>query len=337
MGKHSKHKSKNENEIKKYRYYCGIPHCHSMYSTGEGNPSDVFKYAKSKGLDFIILTDHSSYLDQNTKYKSKNIIKWESSLKHAEYFNKKNENFLALVGFEADTTWGHMNVINSSNFFKGTVKDIDKLILWSISNSSIICINHPQSNILKLKHTPIINDNICLAEIANGSFDHKYNRYEKLFYKLLDGGWRLGAINGQDNHKMNFGDSENVTIILSLSDKLDRNSLVEALRNRRIYSSDSKTLQLSFAINNTIMGGILKAENKSNLSFNINAKDEKNPIEKIEIITSEGKVVKDMSFPKQEKVRYYFNIKACNKERWYLVKITMLNKKYAYSSPIFLE
>lgn len=337
MGKHKKHRDKSfKDKLKEYKFLVGIPHCHSSNSTGKGTPYEAFQYARSNGLDFLIITDHNKYLNDNIDSKNKNISKWDYAKSCAEKFNKKYDDFIALIGFETNITpWGHLNILNSKYFFKDPVKDLNKLLLWSIANKAIICINHPHSNMEKLPFLPSLNEHISLIEVGNGSPPFKYTRYDKRYFKLLDMGWKLGAINSQDNHRLNFGDNENLTVVLC--EKKSISSFISALKNKRTYSTESRTLKLLFSINQRFMGEEFFCNPNENLSFYILAEDNKNQINKVEIFSSGGKVVKSMEFPSQNSIKYFFNLKSSEEQKWYVVKIHLGNDKYAFSSPIFIN
>ena len=47
----------------KNKYYYGIPHCHTAYSTGRGTPLDAFEYGKENDLDFMFITDYNSFFE----------------------------------------------------------------------------------------------------------------------------------------------------------------------------------------------------------------------------------------------------------------------------------
>jgi len=199
-----------EIKIENLRHFYGIPHCHSNYSTGKSAPLEALEYAKNKGLDFIIITDHNDYLEDKAYYRSNVLSKWDALRKYMDYFNKKNRNFLALQGFEVHTgSLGHINIINPNFYFKGTLKKIQSLLFWFVANNkSLGGFNHPDKSILDVEYSKELNSYIKYIEVGNGIFPQKYKRYDKIYFALLDKGWKLGAINSQDNHKLNYGDSE---------------------------------------------------------------------------------------------------------------------------------
>lgn len=334
----SKKKSDKTDELNldNLKFYYGIPHSHTAFSTGAGTPIDAFEYARHNGLDFLVITDHNNYLIKKVRIKGTEFSKWDASKLISIKYNKKHENFLSVIGFESKTSsFGDMNIINPKNFFTGNVSNMQLLILWMLNNpDSFVTINHPHKQIQYLDYNPILNRIITSIEVGNGSYPNHYVRYEKYYYYMLDCGWKLSAINGQDNHRINFGDSENLTCFLSSS--LTYNSLVTAFRKRRTYSTESRTLKMYFSINNAFMGDII-SKNESELTFNIFASDINCKIFEIHIISSGGKIIKRINDLNLNKIKYIYKHIPSDNEKWYIIKIILENNKVAISSPIFRQ
>jgi len=331
-----KKSTKNNFNIDDLNFYYGIPHAHCAFSTGRGTPIEAFDYARHAGLNFLILTDHNNYLNKNVSLKGTELSKWDAARYLAARYNKKHENFLALIGFESKTNpFGDINVINSNRFFTGTVNNLQLLVLWMLNNSNaFISINHPHKTIEYLEHNPVLNKLITSLEVGNGSSPNKYLRYEKYYYYLLDNNWKLGAINGQDNHRLNFGDDENLTCIIA--DELTSTSLVNAFRTRHTYSTESRTLIMYFTIDDNFMGDIIPLDNEE-LQFLIFAHDPIHKILEIDIISSGGTIIKKISNLNLNKVKYLYNHEPLKNELWYIIKIKLDNDKIAISSPIFRD
>lgn len=334
MGK-SKTNSKNSFSTKNLNYYYGIPHSHTAFSTGRGSPYDAFEYARRKNLDFLVITDHNTYLTNNIYINNKEISRWTASNNLANKFAKKHDDFLALIGFEGKTKdYGDFNIINSNNFFTGTINDLKLLILWMLNNpDSIVTINHPHKEIKALEYLPLLNKIITSMEVGNGSYPNKYNRYEKYYYFLLDEGWKLGAINGQDNHRMNFGDSENLTVFIAK--ELTLNNFIEAFRKRRTYSSESRSLKMHFQINDYFMGEEISITDDK-LRFSIFALDERIKITEIQIISNNGTIVKKINDINLNSINYLYDHQHQPQESWYLIKIFQEGNRISISSPIFI-
>lgn len=334
MGK--KKSTTNKFNLNDLKFYYGIPHAHCAFSTGKGTPMEAFDYARHNGLNFLILTDHNNYLTKPVRVRGNELSKWEAAKYLASRYNKKHDNFLAIIGFESKTNpFGDINIVNPNIFFTGTVNNFQLLVLWMLNNpSAFISINHPHKQIENLEYNPILNKLITSIEVGNGSHPNKYVRYEKYYYFLLDNGWKLGAINGQDNHRLNFGDDENLTCVVDT--ELTTNSLINAFRNRRTYSTESSTLSMYFTINDNFMGNIIPFNNEY-LQFSIFAHDSVHKISEIHIISAGGTAIKKICDLNLDRIKYLYNHEPSPNEHWYVIKVILDNHKIAISSPIFRE
>jgi hypothetical protein len=331
-----KHKHKKESKDLSYKFYFGIPHAHTSNSTGKGTPEEALRHTKSRGLHYLVITDHNRYLSRTVRDKKKERDKWSDLKKTLQHFNKKDKYFLGIQGFELKIkSIGDVNIINSNNHIKGSVRDLNKLLSWIQEEKCIGVINHPGPNVEKLKSYIELNEYITLIEVGNGSPPFKYTRYFKYYFKLLDAGWKLGAVNGQDNHSNNWGEASNLTVVLS--EKLSSKHLLESLKERRTYSTESRTLKLVYRINGAWMGSTIQRECGKAYDFLICIEDIENPVEKIQIITNGGKVIKEFICNMEHKLKYEFNLEASNEESWYVVKVFQIKDKIAISSPVFIQ
>ncbi|MBK1813692.1 CehA/McbA family metallohydrolase [Clostridium sp. YIM B02505] len=337
MSKHRKHRSEDLQNFdpKNIKILYGIPHCHTNISTGKCSAVEALEYAKKNRLDFLIITDHNRYFSSNS-HKEHNS-KWDELKKALDRFNKKNEDFVGIVGFEASSNpWGHLNIVNSSSCFTGVIRNFNNLMLWMIANGNCyISINHPGRIVEQIPFSPFLNKFINTIEVGNGSYPNKYHRYSKRYFSMLDKGWMLGAVNAQDNHLMNFGDTENLTGVLV--NKLDKPSIISSLKNRRCFSSESRTLKFYFTINNSFMGEELIIEKNNSLNFYIHAEDRVNIIEEVQIITSGGKILKALKEISLHNLKYSISFPASEKEKWYVIRLIQKNNREAISSPIFIK
>lgn len=318
----------------KIKFYYGIPHCHSNYSTGRGTPYDLYEYAAKCGLDFLFITDHNDFLN-NKSSKDGALTKWESLNSVCNKFKKSHDEFLPIVGFECKTqSFGDFNIINSRNFFTGNVKDLRLLTLWMLNNpTAFISINHPHKNILDIPYEPIFNNIITSIEVCNGNPSAKITFHDKYFFQLLDRGWKLSAINGQDNHRVNFDQCDNLTVYIG--NELSREALIDAFRMHRTYSTESRFLRLYFTINNVFMGESIVISNNK-LKFLIFAEDVKYRIRDIEIITNGGKTIKSINNINLNSIKYLYEHIPTENEKWYVIKVYQSDGKVAITSPIFI-
>lgn len=335
MGKHDKC-SMNIFNLKDINIYYGVPSCYTSYSNGAGNPYEAFSHGYHNNLDFLFITDINDYLVKNISYNSKTLSRWNLSSYFCRRFSRKKENFVPLIGFETKTTpYGDINIINSKNFFIGDVSNIDLLIIWMLNNKdAFVILKHPLKNTLSLPYNNILNKIITSVEVCYGSFGGRYIRRDKFFFKLLDNGWKLGAVNSQNNLKMDFGDYDNVTGVLT--HKLSKQNIINSFRNRLTFSSESRSLKLCFFANDLIMGSVLPKETSS-INFSILIEDKYYSIIKIEIISNGGKVIHSIDNLNLNRIKYIYEHTVTKNQKWFLVKIYQSSDKIALSSPIFIE
>ncbi|MDF2674250.1 MAG: hypothetical protein K0R09_2518 [Clostridiales bacterium] len=334
----------------KYNFYFGIPHTHTSYSDGQGRPIDAFEYARGKNLNFLFIADHSNFLDgvkhknfeynkQKKQYCEMEGSQWCSTRKEVEFTNNKYKDFVALRGFEM--RWfagGHISILNSQNYLNGRKQhyNMDKLTNWLGSQNNVVAtINHPNRSFAPIKYNIELNKVLKLVEVGNGAFPRNYIRCESNYYKLLDLGWQLGAINGQDNHICNWGDSDNLTVILA--EALNKDALIDAMGKLRTYSTETRSLKLIFKANNFWMGSTINANNNDLINFEISADDKSVPIEKIQLISKGGSIIKELQCNNMNKVTWRPSLIVNNNESWYIVKIIHSNGSWGISSPIFIK
>lgn len=326
----------NNLDVNKLKYFYGIPHCHTNLSTGSASPTECLEIASRNDLDFLILTDHNNDLGKISKSKENKNSKWEYLNKSIIKFNKKNANFIGIAGFEAHSkSFGHFNIINPPNYFTGVIDNISSLVLWGITHSNtIISINHPHKYVENIDHTPLFNSCIKNIEVANGILNKKYTKHDKIYYSLLDKGWQLGAINGQDNHKLNIGKEENLTAVITNS--FNKDSIISAFKNHTVFSTESKSLKMYFTINSIFMGNTLYVSSGDILDFYIFVEDSFRKISKVQIITNQNTVIKEFDNIDLHNVKFMYEKKSITTESWYVVKVILNDKREGISSPIFI-
>lgn len=333
-----------EKDFTDFNFYYGIPHSHTSYSDGMGTPAEAYEQARAKGLDFLIITDHQGRLatetcnyDKSIKVFGKDNPKWELLKLEASFINKKYNDFIALHGYELNTKfWGHINIINSNNLVKKKPNSIEELYDYLYSEKdSIIAVNHPYRSPKILPFTHNLDNFVNLYEVGNGSTTRVYTRSEELYYSTLDEGWHIAAINGQDNHIDDWGMSLNVTAIVARD--LSISSILEAIKLRRVYSTESRSLKLIVKGNTKWMGSILNLKNGALLEMHIQCEDTLNPIEKLQIITNGGKVLCEKPFYSSTSCTFEYVIPIKDNYSWYVVKVFHTNGNIGMSSAIFVE
>ena len=326
----------------KYKLYFGVPHSHTNISSGVGSPIEAYTKSRKRELDYLIITDHSKRLrgkgamSINKLKRGKDFDKWDLENYEAGIVNKKHKKFLALVGFELSTSfWGHVNVYNSKDYIKNKMKNLYMFYEWlNTRENIIISINHPNENIANIEYSLEFDEYLNFIEVANGILSRRYMRTEDIYFKLLDRGWHLGVLNSQDNHKDDWGISDNLTVVAA--EKLTKKAFFEALKMRRTYSTESRTLKLVVKANGLWMGSIINCNIGDNIEFEIIAEDRKNKINKIEIISNGGEIIKyESDFKNRNKIIWKPQIIFDKKNRWYVVRVSLEKDRWAITSAIF--
>jgi hypothetical protein len=333
-----------ENELKNYRFSYGIPHSHTSYSDGTGTPTDAYEKARQNGLNFLVITDHQGKLvNMRTNYDRSILVsgsrhpKWNMLKLEAAAINAKYKDFIALPGFELSTRfWGHVNIINSESIIEKRPYNMSELYEWLCTEENILLsINHPHRSPRTLPFSHNFDNFVNLYEVGNGSTTRIYNRTEQNYYEALDDGWHIAAINGQDNHSDDWGDSHNVTAVISK--ELSAAELINAIKLRRVYSTESRTLKLVVKGNNQWMGSILNLNKEDILALHISAEDKVNPIDKIQVISNGGKVIEEKLFNNNSKCQWNLDVKVNEDYSWYVVKVIHADEKIGISSAIFIQ
>lgn len=333
-----------EDELTDYIFSYGIPHSHTSYSDGTGTPMEAYGKARASGLNFLIITDHQGHLVTGKCNHDKSILisgsphpKWEMLKLEAESINSRYKDFIALSGFELSTKfWGHINIINSEDIIEKKPSNLEDLYKWLCTKENILLsINHPYRSPKTLPFSHNLDNFVNLYEVGNGSTTREYNRAEQNYYAALDDGWHIAAINGQDNHQSDWGDSNNVTAVISKN--LSIKDIIEAVKLRRVYSTESRHLKLVVKANNHWMGSVLNLKKGDILDLHVLAKDKDNPIEKIQLISNSGKLLEEKSFNNSFICEWNLSLTIEDDYTWYVVKIIQSGDKIGISSAIFVQ
>ena len=337
-----------------YKHYYGLIHSHTSNSDGHGSFEDAYYNAKFKAkLDFFAITEHSNMLDHDTNVTLDNAnlsYKWRN-LDNVSNDYTSNGNFLAIKGFEMSYPFqnikkpiGHINIFNTDGF----VSTNDSIYANNLDNfykeiskydNLIGQFNHPCNlfgNFNDFKYSSDADSVISLIEVCNG-YQREIKKNKIAFdeyQKALDLGWHLAPTANQDNHKTDWGNANEFRTVVLCTD-LNKNSFYDSLKNMRVYATQDKNLKIDYNINEHIMGSTLK--NTSNLYFNISVvdNDKKDKIQKIEVITNNGKVAAYKNFNSN---LAKLDLKLITlKDSFYYVKIYQSNNKVSVTAPIWVE
>ena len=310
-----------------FQRYFGQLHSHTQYSDGAGSLESALSYVKNlpdtANVDFVAFTDHSNYFDTTSAANPEGALydmslasassqqTWKSYKDAVAAFNAENAgSMVAMAGFEM--TWsggpGHINTFNTpgivsrnNSTLNNKTKDAGlqayyKLLSQSEGANALSQFNHPGTtfgNFIDFGYwDAVIDTRMYMVEVGNGEGQigagGYYPSYEQ-YIMALDKGWHVAPTNNQDNHKGRWGNANDARDVV-LTDDFTENGIYEAIRNRRMYATEDKNLELDYTVNGNMMGSIIDVPEKLSFEVSFNDPDRTDSIAKVELVANSGKV-----------------------------------------------
>lgn len=259
--------------------------------TGASGPAQAFAYAKGKGLDILMASEHNHMYDGSdgtnasaSPATAKSL--YQSGLKAASDFNLANPNFLAVYGLEwgVISNGGHLNIFNTGELLEWEYNGSNQLIgdtytakndyasLYTLMKNRgwIGQFNHPDTsgqflvNGVPLGYTADGDNAMVLCEVMNTSAfstnttetETGRSTFEGACKKALEAGFHIAFSTNQDNHCANWGASytNRTGVLIPNGTALTNASFVAALQARRVFATMDKTSQLVLTANGHLMG-----------------------------------------------------------------------------------
>ena len=358
----------------KYTAYFGQLHSHTAeYSDGSGTLANGLNYIKNiapqDNVDFVAFTDHSNYFDSTSssnpaaalndpsKMTAASRAKWEKYTGDMRAFNVENTGaVVALPGFEM--TWsggpGHINTFNSKGlvsrnntalnnktadagmklYYETLIQDTDAL-------ANLSQFNHPGTTFGTFTdfayYTPAYDAKMAAVEVGNGEgaigsggYFPSYAEYTK----ALDKGWHVAPTNNQDNHKGQWGNANTARTVI-ITDDFSELGLLEGLKNMSVYTTEDKNLNISYTLNDQIMGSIITPvpTNPLKLAIHVDDPDASDVIAKVEIITNNGRIAASKEFSSNAAD---WEIELPASAGYYYVRVTQADKNIAVTAPVWV-
>ena len=310
-----------------YTLYFGQLHSHTTYSDGSGTLESALEYIGSlpeeANVDFVAFTDHSNYFDKSGEANPEGALvdmslatpysqeTWAAYKNAIADFNAKNVGVVALGGFEM--TWsggpGHMNTFATPGIVSRNNTDLNNkssdagmrlyytLLGQPELSDSITQLNHPGGtfgNFSDFAYWDEAYDSVVrLVEVGNGEGQvgagGYYPSYEE-YTLALDKGWHVAPTNNQDNHKGKWGNANDARDVV-LAESLTEEAIYDAIRERRVYATEDKNLQLTYTVNDLPMGTVIESvPAKLHFDITIQDPDALDSTVKAELIVNSGKV-----------------------------------------------
>ena len=255
-------------------------HGHTAESDGTGSPEGYFEYARDvAALDVVALTDHDHW---GILFLDERPAMWERMRAAADSFDEPGR-FLALPGYEW-TNWisGHRCVV-----YFGQGADVHSSLdagtdtpagIWSALRGSeaLTIAHHTAGGPIALDWTIAPDPELePVTEIVSvhGSSEAAdspkriYDPVAKNFARdALDRGYHLGFIGSGDSHDghpglSHVGDHYPTSGLAAiLSEELTRESVLAAIRQRRVYATTGERILLRFSVAGGRMGEVVELE-----------------------------------------------------------------------------
>jgi hypothetical protein len=336
-----------------YNLYWGDVHTHSAFSVDcierekmQMGPGDLMAFARRcAGLDFFAVTDHHE--PQRAARHRIGADRWARTMEALQEHDRPGE-FLVFPGFEYRCRRGDTAVLC------GWLPDYEEIDgrdwrdlrrLWEAwAGRDFLTIPHFHNpgeldegewwENVESGAEPVLEIFSC-----HGSYERpdaleqkipmiKPRRPDRYGSSLLQRGLRYGLVCNSDGHKGHVG-LNGLTAVFAKS--LDKDSIFDAYRARRVYGTTNARIRLVFTGNGHLMGSIVP--NASHKEFTIDAAGE-NALKKVDVFRN-GEPYKRL-LPEGRTFKTDLKVTDDDKSFWY-VRVTQVDNQIAYSSPIWFD
>jgi hypothetical protein len=259
--------------------------------TGRFGPADAFAYARGRGLDILVASEHNHMYDGSDgtnqdadAARAKGL--YHGGLAAAKDFSQAHPGFLAVYGMEwgVITNGGHLNIFNAPELLGWEKNARGELIADTFTPRSDYAalytlmkqrgwvgqFNHPAlkgqfvAGGTALGYTADGDEAMALCEVLNSTAfstndsetEKRRSNFEMACNRLLEAGYHVAFSSNQDNHCANWGASytNRTGMLIPAGTPLTLESFVEALRARRVFATMDKGSQLVLTANGHLMG-----------------------------------------------------------------------------------
>jgi Protein of unknown function (DUF3604) len=355
-----------------YNVYWGEYHVHTYASDGLGTIKEALDYGrKDAALDFASVNDHLDFTDES----------WEITKRDTEAANAPGK-FVTFFGFEVTTRPNGCDYCLISPEKDLDIKELMSCKKDSQYHQPIVSTEKyyetmAKQNVIIIPHFHLGNGAIWnyqappqmkLAEIYSCWGAHEYedcalpsyglsslaeNEKDKnTIHELLNNKYKCGFVAGSDSHSGQTGKTKWLRskqrykggLSAVMAKDLTRESLWEALQNRRVYATTGARIYLDFRINNALMGSEIKIKKGSNINLSLKV----NGVE----TTFLTQIIKNNKTWKSFDVATYPNPPApgcegifekeisdeqIGQSACYYLRVTQIDGEIAWSSPIWVD
>jgi hypothetical protein len=335
--------------------FWGDLHGHTSLSDGTGTVEDYFIYARDvSALDVVAITDHDHWgilqLDEHPEF-------WEETKTQTRRFHQPGR-FVTLLGYEW-TSWihGHRHVLyfeDEGEIYSSISLDYETPTqLWdALRGKRALTFAHHSAGGVMPTNWAIPPDPVLepLTEIASVHGSSEALDSPNLIYDsvpgnfvrdVLDRGYRFGFLGSGDSHDGHPGLAhlvmESGGLAAIITDTLTRESVLEALRARRVYATNGPRILLRTALDSHPMGALIPKPEAGGfggeLFIQVIAEA---PLERVDLIRS-GKLVDSIPIDGLLEITLGREIENLVSGEYLYVRAVQEDSGAAWSSPIYVE
>ena len=369
-----------------YTVYFGNLHSQTNHSDGGGalasctgaqapqsaayGPNDAYAYAKNRGLDFLLASEHNHMYDgsdaTNTSADAAAArALYQSGLNMAGSYSSANPGFLALYGQEwgVINNGGHLNILNANELLGWESNSGGQLLADTLTAKGDYAalytlmrqrgwlgqFNHPATSGqfaaggVALGYTADGDQAMALCEVLNTSAfstnttetETGRSNYEGACRKALEAGFHVAFSTNQDNHCANWGASytNRTGVLIPTGTPLSSASFMEAIRARRVFATMDKASQLVLTANGHVMGE--RFSNSGALQLQVNfansAGKTASTVQIFEGVPGRNGTVTQLSSSAST------TITPSNGEHFYYAKVTQNDGNILWSAPVWVS
>lgn len=336
-------------------FYYGNFHSHTEYSDGTGLPSGDFAYADAANcMDFLGISEH------NHVAAGMSLNNWIRG--RAQAATASTATFLALYGMEWGVISGGGHVIvygipdllgwdpGEYQHFVAKSDYIGTAGLFSTINgyggNAFATLAHPNNsdytNIMTTYNAAADNAIVGTAVESGPAFSTSttYNdpptsmAYLTYYRNMLARGYHLGPVMDHDNHNVTHGHTSNIrTVVLATS--LTEDNIMGAMRAMRFYASEDCSAQVTFKVNNNVLGSIVTAAGAPTITVTTTTA---NPVTSLKIysgVPGSGSTATVLVSTSNGTITYTHTALTNGSTRYYYIDITESDGTRIITSPVW--
>ncbi len=220
------------------RWYKGDLHIHSTHSDGVFLLSQVIENAKETALDFIALTDHNTFSQNNA------------------YVNQ--ENLVIIEGVELTTYGGHVNFLGHpkpiSHFVCKNSEDMHKYIKEGRQKGAMISVNHPFHG--ASWDYGLEDYDFRSIEVWNGQWSEENQKAINWWHEQLCQGKRITAVGGSDTHEKGVERWYGTPTTWIKTDTFSSKGMLESIRRGQVcVTASPESARVNLILDDVQMGG----------------------------------------------------------------------------------